>query len=246
MSRIREDYHRKLEKNYSAQIRKARKGIMRGGSVDVHDILGVGERGLRKIAVNDDYRRNSFLTHIYFDKKPWEEAPKGRGGSGGFLKGGYDTRTENDGESVTCVFSKRSGLFCGGSPVELEVTKKFTVGPDPEVIFTHQVLRHSGRAVLLRYAVEFNFLIWDRAVMARPVFVKTDRFKLRDRYSGIGLDLFFDKRFTIFGYPVYTVNETERGLKKTFQGVSVLIGDEYGPADSGARRDMRITVRVTT
>ena len=44
-------------------------------------------------------------------------------------------------------------------------------------------------------------------------------------------------------YPVYTVNETESGLKKTFQGTSVLIGEEYASGDS-SKGKMKITIAV--
>lgn len=95
----------------------------------------------------------------------------------------------------------------------------------------------------MRYAVEFNFLIWDRAVLSRPRLARTDRFSLKDRYSNISLDFFLDRKFTVFRYPVYTVNETERGLKKTFQGVSVLIGDDQFGSRSDTS-DMKMTVVI--
>jgi len=244
MSRIREVYHKKLGKNYFLRIKVARRSVACGNIVDIHDILGLGERGLRKILCYDDYRRNSFLTHIYGDKKPWREAPKGRGGDDGFLKGAYTARTESNREFIAYILSRRGGFPSdSGMLFDLEVTKEITVGSSPAVMFTHRISKHAGGTALLRYAVEFNFLIWDRAVLSRPRLARTDRFSLKDRYSDISLDFFLDRKFTVFRYPVYTVNETERGLKKTFQGVSVLIGDDQ----FGSRRDtsdMKMTVVI--
>ncbi|RKY41601.1 MAG: hypothetical protein DRP85_05750 [Candidatus Makaraimicrobium thalassicum] len=245
MSRVREDYHKKLGRDYSARVRQARTTIARGGFADIHDALGVGERGLRRILFYDDYQRDSFLTHVFRGREPWKDMRKCRASFDSFLKGEYASHTGTDGEFITHTLSRRDSVLSrGGGPFELEVIKKVTVGSSPAVGFSHRIVRHSGGPGPLRYAVEFNFLIWDRAVISRPRLARTDRFSLKDRYSGIGLDFFLNREFTVFMYPVYTVNETESGLKKTFQGVSALIGGDCGAGDGGGTEDMKITISI--
>ncbi len=245
MSRAREDYHKKLEKNYSVRVMEARKAILRGNFTDIHDVLGVGERGLRKALYYDDYQRNSFLTHVFSGRKPWKEMRKTRTSHDGFLREMYGSRVETGKESVTHTLSRRDRILAGsGGPLDLEVIKRITVGSEPAVTFTHKILKHSGGPAILRYAVEFNFLIWDRTVMSGPVLTETDHFSLKDRYSDVGLRFFLDGKFTVFMYPIHTINETESGLKKMFQGVSVLIGDEYDPDGDSTTDDMKITMTV--
>ncbi len=246
MSRVREDYHDKLKWTYGARIKKARKALAQGHFADVHDALGVGERGLRRILAYDDYQRLSFLTQIFKDRRPWKQLWRARASHDSFLKGAYASDTRSESGSITHTLSRRDSLRAGGGKVfDLEVIKKITVGSGPDVKFAHRILKHSGGPLSLRYAVEFNFLVWDGAVRARPKLTRTDRFSLKDMYSGIGLDFYLDRKFTVFMYPVYTVNETEAGLKKTFQGVSVLIGDEFAPGDDSAAGEMEVTVAIS-
>ena len=72
----------------------------------------------------------------------------------------------------------------------------------------------------------------------------TDCFSLKDRYSGVNLDFFLDRKCMIYRYPIYTINETESGLTKTFQGVSVLIGTEYDFMKNKKEDDINITVAI--
>jgi hypothetical protein len=115
-----------------------------------------------------------------------------------------------------------------------------TLGDGPAVMFSNKVTRRSGGHIALKCAVEFNFLIWDKAVIKRPRALKTDSFSIKDMYSGTVLDFFLDRTYMVFMHPVYTVNETEAGLGKTFQGVSVLIGNEC----SSESDEMKITIAI--
>ncbi|MFC1480358.1 alpha-amylase/4-alpha-glucanotransferase domain-containing protein [Candidatus Omnitrophota bacterium] len=246
MSRVKEAYHGKLTGAHSARTKKARKTIARGEFADIHDALGVGERGLRRILSYDDYQRASFLTHIFRDTSPWREAAKFRTSNNSFLKGAYVSRSGNKGDFITYALSRRDKVFIDNArPFDLEVVKKITVGVGPAVMFSHSILKHSGGPLLLKYGVEFNFLVWDKTVMSRPRFTRTDRFSLKDRYSGLCLDFFLDREAAVFMQPVYTVNETDSGLRKTFQGISLLIGDEHRqrPGDVGAA-EINITIAI--
>ncbi|MFC1548790.1 alpha-amylase/4-alpha-glucanotransferase domain-containing protein [Candidatus Omnitrophota bacterium] len=245
MSRAKEGYHRKLSRNYSARVREARKAIMRGEFADVHDVLGVAERGLKKNLFYDDYERDSFLTHILGEKGEMKDLWKARKSNDSFLKGEYSSDTEYDGEFIAQRLSRRDKAFVdNGRPFDLEVIKEVAVGSGPAVKFSHRILKHSGGTGSFRYAIEFNFLVWDKAVIFRPKLMKTKMFFLKDQYSDVTLDFLLDRELTVFKYPVYTVNETEAGLKKTFQGVSVLIGDMYEPGKGDSAGDINVTVAI--
>ena len=226
ISRVKEAYHEKLNRTYSERVRQVKDIISKRKLMNIHDVLGIGERGLRQVLQYDDYQRSVFLTHIFTEKKPWGKMHIGRNSHDGFLKGLYETHTDASGEVIAHTLSKRDKVFTsGGKHLELEIEKKITLGLQAAVDFSHRIKRHSGKGPI-RYALEFNFLIWDNTVISGPRLLKTDHFTLKDKYSEIALDFFLGKRHHVFSYPVYTVNETECGLKKTFQGVSVLIGGE--------------------
>ncbi len=245
MSRVKESYHKKLQRGGSTRAKQARKAIMCGDFADVHDALGVGEKGLRRILFYDDYQRSSFLTHIFRDRRPWKDMYRGSAGHDGFLKGLYSFGIRNEGEYIIRALTRRDKVFVdNGRPFDLEVNKEIKVGSGPAVIFSHKIIKHSGDPGPLRYALEFNFSICDRAVMSRPKLARTDRFTVNDKFSGLSLNLTLNREFTVFMYPVFTVNETESGLKKTFQGVSVIIGDEIPSDTDGTADDMNLTIEI--
>ncbi len=245
MSRTSEGYHRKLAKGYSARIKEARRAVLRGDFIDVHDLLGVGERGLAKVLRYDDYQRASFLTHVLSEKRPWKDMQKFRGSIDSFLKGQYSSITEVGSDSISQALSRRDKVFVdNGRPLDLEIVKKITMGRGPSVEFSHGIRKHSGGNLRLRYAIEFNFLVWDKTVVSRPKMARADNLFLRDMHSGVGIDFRLEKEADVFTYPVFTVNETESGLRKTFQGISVLFGDEFMPSGYDNKREMNITISV--
>ncbi|MGB2601704.1 MAG: alpha-amylase/4-alpha-glucanotransferase domain-containing protein [Candidatus Omnitrophota bacterium] len=245
MTRSKEKYHEKLKRGFSSRIRRARQAVARGDLADIHDVLGIGEKGLKRHLVYDDYQRASFRTHVLRDRGLWQQMRTGYGSCDSFLKGDYASRTISNGEFITQELTRRDKVFLdNGRPFDLEVIKRITLGDGPAVMFSNKVMKHSGGHILLKCAVEFNFLIWDKAVIKRPRVLRTDSFSIKDMYSGAVLDFFLDRRYKVFMYPVYTVNETELGLKKTFQGVSAFIGSESSFADLSGSDEMKITIAI--
>jgi len=245
MSRVTEKYHDKLSRDYGPRLREARRAVVSGKIANIHDVLGVGERGLRKVLFYDDYRRGCFLTHVFRDRMAWRDMRKGHVSHTGFLKGRYDMSVETGKGSVSGILVRKDRAFMDNArPFDLEVEKRVALKGDSAVEFTQRITKLSGGPLSLRYGVEFNFLIWDRAVMRRDRSLRTDRFSLKDRYTGLRMDFMVDSGAMVYMYPLYTVNETESGLRKTFQGVSLILGREISIGAGGAVDEMR--VRMTT
>ena len=225
VSRGEEKYHNKLDKEYVRKIREARRAALMGKRANVHDVLGVGEKGLKKFLIYDDYKRNSFLTHIFKGSSNLGALGKNRSSSDSFLKGEYSSEIEISKELITYTSSKRDKIFKKDSKEKyLEVEKQIIIGHGPSVMFSHSIENLKNEEVSFKYGVEFNFLIWDsKAIQGKRNSFKTNRFSLKDMYSSSCLDFFMDKEIDVSMYPIYTVNETEAGLKKTFQGISVLL-----------------------
>jgi 4-alpha-glucanotransferase len=248
-SRRREEYHKKLEKGHASIIRRARKAALNGDFADIHEVLGVRERGLGKMLSYDGYNRGCFLTHVMASGDPWKCLANSRGirSDAGFLSGRYSSETMSGSDLITQISSRRDKIFLRkGESMDIEVVKKITVGTTPSITFSQEIFRHDGAGdlELPGWAAEFNFLIWDASVIRSPRMFEADRFALKDRYSGICVDVLMDRRFTVVQYPVYTVNETEYGLGKTFQGISVLIGDHAIFRKTREKEQMRITAAI--
>jgi 4-alpha-glucanotransferase len=229
-SRRKEVYHRMLKKGGSAVTKKARKAAMKNEyeDVDIHEILGVSEKGLEKVLAYDGHRRTGFITRIASGKVKWEDfAAAGKPAEGPF-GGKYSFETASRKDLITQTFSRRGALeFDGSEQEDIKVTKRITLGYSPEIAVSQTIKNFSRNIKEITAGVEFNFLVWDTSAMKSFKTFTADTLELKDRYSGLEVKFFMDRPLRITRYPVYTVNETERGLGKTFQGVCVVIGDNF-------------------
>ena len=246
ITRIKETYHEKLNKNYAERIKAARKSIKDGAFADINDVMGIGRRGLRKNLIYDSYRRMSFLTHIFLDKKPLQKRYQKVESYDSFLNGEYCSSAAIRGETLSGEYTRGDKVFQNdGSVLDVEVNKSITLAASAEIEFSHRVKVKPGSVQIVEYGVEFNFLIWDRCFLLKPKLIKTDGMFLKDQYSKVVLRFFFNRKFPILTYPIYSVNETENGLNKTFQGISLIIGDECGGSSFGkSSGEMKIRIVV--
>ena len=246
MTRVKEKYHDKLEKTIYARFKKIQDFISARNFSTIHDLLGVGEKGLKPLLNYDDYERKSFLTHIFKDKKFLKTRTNTKKNYSNFLKGKYTASTGTVHEDfVVANLARRDKVFVdNGIVFDAEVQKEIVLGKGPAIMFSQKIIKHSPGEINLQYALEFNFMIWDKAVISKPRYFKTDKFSIRDRYEDVNIDFFLDKKSDVFMHPVFTVNETESGLKKTFQGISVLIGDDFNSKTGGNSREMKVTLVI--
>jgi 4-alpha-glucanotransferase len=226
-SRRREEYHLKLEKGYGAVVRKARKAALRGeeDDVNIHEVLGVAGRGLGKLLSYDGHRRCGFVTRLAGGHVKWDKFVNSPETGKGFFDGEYSLRTSARNDLITQTFSKR-GILDGR--LDIEVVKEITLGREQALTVSQRVKSFSREPAEVTCAVEFNFLVWDIDAMKKPRTFVSDRVRLEDRYTGMEVNLFTDRPVRLTQYPVYTINETERGLCRTFQGVCVAAGDHFG------------------
>lgn len=225
--RSHEKYHNKLDSGYFSKIRKARAAVKKGIDADIHDILGVAQHGLKRFLNYDDYERDSFLTHVFRPECFWPELGKKRSSDNGFLTGKYSSSIVTGRDQIKQVFSRRGTVgFSHENVSDIEVVKEIEISHNPVVFFSQKLIDHSENSHNLGMASEFNLMIWDKHFIAKPRRICVDKIYLKDMYSGTELDFRFNEKCRIFTYPVYSINETEMGLCRTFQGISLVIGKD--------------------
>jgi alpha-amylase len=247
MSRVREKYHRKLESNYAWRIKKARKAFIRGEKADLHDILGVSQRGLKRHLYYDDYSRYSFLTHIFTGEIPWEELGKGPRGYDIFLKGAYKGEIKTEGGGIKHILTCRRVMPNAGKTQgvpELEVVKSVEVNGNPSVFMRHTVHADSMPFPGVRNAVEFNFMIYDKNYSNGPSYHKRREFNIKDSYSGAEIDIRFTEDVRAKTYPVYSVNETEKGLGRTYQGTAFVFSDDLPLDRENNKSELQFSILI--
>ncbi len=246
-SRREEKYHRKLETGYGSVIRKARRKALRGdlGDIDIHELLGVGERGLKKLLSYDGYRRVGFITRVIPGRVKWESLVDVDKSPGGFMDGNYRMDPVSCDGSVTRVYTRRETIQANaGRSIDMEITKKVTLGFTRDFNISQSARSFSEHAEGISICAEFNFLVWDTEAMKGPKTYTAASVQFEDRYSGLTIEIVSDTPLQITTYPVYTVNETERGLGKTFQGICVVMGDSYALSEGHEQIEQAITVRM--
>jgi len=247
MTRIKEQYHEKVKWRYLQRTIRARRAITQGVFADIHDALGVGEKGLKRFLYYDDYCRSSFITHIFDKNVTLDKLYTGLSGDKSFLKGVYDFTVEPDGGSIKGIFTKRDKIqVSSGKILDIGVEKRVVVGKNSVIDLTHKLQQYTipEKGSAIKYAIEFNMLIWDGERIYKPCRIKTDRLFLKDKYSGLSVSFSFDSEQEVLTYPVYTVNETEKGLKKTFQGMAVVVGREFQAKETGLQDSIGIKIEI--
>ncbi len=230
ITRRPEEYHER-PKSWSSlfKLKRAKKALKNEEKIDIHDILGVSQRGLKKHLHYDKYERRSFMTHISSSGTKWSMFPKGFCGNTAFLEGEYSSSSVNDGKSAQIMFAKEDSISKGFTlPLKFRVEKKICFfEKDFSVEFEHVIKTISTDTTgTFDWAVEFNFSVFDEKFSRSPSCRRTKKFIIEDDWTGHSLECCLDRCYTMFSYPIYTVNQTESGLKKTYQGTSFLIGEK--------------------
>ncbi|MBD3379982.1 MAG: DUF1926 domain-containing protein [Candidatus Omnitrophica bacterium] len=241
MTRRREAYHDKLERRSFFRARRARKEMLEGSLPDVHGLLGVRERGLRKKLFYDERPRASFVTRVFPKKRvALRDVIRGFSCCRECMSGKYSILPGEGENGRRVVMSKRTRSVPG---TELEVLKSVEVKDDGKIEFESRVLCCSGNDIPFTSMTEFNFMITDRLFEKKPRKIKVRRLYLKDRHSSITIIINLNCDRNIYTYPIHTVNETEQGLVKTYQGLSLLVEDN-GPDKAGGVRGLNVSMEI--
>lgn len=224
-----EQYHDNLNISFLWRINRARKAFKKGQRPDINELLGASERGLKKHLVYDQHRRSCFVTHIVRDGFDWDGFSRSAQGETDFLSGKYDRDIREDGTAVEVSFSKKGVIYPeSGVPTELEVKKQLRLAGHSSLIgFGHKISVLSERRSPFTWAVEFNLSVRDEKLAKGPLVRNAEELEIKDSWSGSEIKCSFNDVFTVYTYPVHTVNQTEKGLARTYQGLAVLIGSRW-------------------
>ena len=228
MSRRYEPYHGKLKSDPGVN-RAPQKNIGEDEAFDLYDILGVREPNLKRFLSYDPYKRRSFLCHIMDPKTRFSDFVKSehvdlREGS---LFGPHKYKVETslgkaviDLERESCL--KHTPEARTGMGYSLRLKKRITLENEREILVKFDLENINPRPVDFVFGVEFNWSIESRAFMRKRKKRRVRKVVLVDRFSKLRIEHIFEKPMELWSFPVYTLNESERGLGKDFQEISML------------------------
>ena len=218
VSRRYEPYHEKI-KRYCRRVNRdeIKKKVDGNEPVDLYEVLGVRERNLKRFLDYDSYRKSSCICHVMDLNMPLSDfiRSRHRGALGDGLFGAYDYRiTNEEGDSVINL-RRENGAF--------RLNKCIILERGTDILMKFDLENISFRKLEFIFGIEFNWSMEDNRFLRKNQKRRNIRkISLVDKVSGLTVEHTFASPVDLWSFPVYTLNESEKGLGKTFQEISFL------------------------
>ena len=216
VSRRYESYHEKLNKKRKANPGELKKKVDDNESIDLYEVLGVRERNLDKFLNYDTYRKFSSICHIMDLKTSFSDFVKSTHRSPGKddLFGPYSHQIENKSGKLIMNLRKDGKM--------LRINKCIVLERKSEIFIRFDLENVSSEPAKFIFGTEFNWSIEDKSFLRQRRLGSKKELTLTDRFLGITIKHIFEKPVNVWSFPVYTLSESERGLGKNFQEISLL------------------------
>ena len=225
MSRRYEPYHEKLagKKGSPATLKKKADDTGSAENVDLYEVLGVRERNLRKFLNYDPYQKSSCLCHAMDPSTSLEDFVRSAHADAheDGLLGPYRHEIEKNGERLIVKLEK-TGSLAPKRSARLKLSKCVILEKGPEIFMNFGLENTSPETIEFIFGVEFNWSIEDRKFMRPRRKGRVKSLSLTDRFSAIRIKHAFGSPMGLWSFPVYTLNESERGIGRSYQEVSLL------------------------
>ena len=234
LTRRPEPYHEKL------RMKEAATAATGQGPASIHELVGVKERNLAAHLVYDDHRRSSFLDYGLqriptvqdIVRATWGETRLWSGGA--FRMEARAVRRQGSRRTAPMTVAMTREVLGGRirKSVRVETAK-------PVVECTYAL--HDLRVPVV--AIEWNLGLRDPRYLTHPAEqTAVTRWTLEEREAGVSLALSLDPPATLMLFPIETVSESEEGLERTYQGLSLMCVWALKPSASSWVSRMRCTV----
>ena len=222
ISRRFETYHGKLTKNRKLNVGKLKKDAEKKGPVDLYDVLGVRGRNLRRFLSYDPYNRFSFICHVMKPSASLRGFMKSEhiDTSENSLFGPFKQNVENSKDGIAVCMERNGEIKTREGSCALKLNKCVIIEKGSEIFIKLFLKNISDKKVEMIFGVEFNWSVRDESFMRPKNIRNVKNITIKDRYTNLKISYFFEKSLNLWSFPVYTLNESERGLDKGFQEIS--------------------------
>lgn len=221
LTRRPEKYHYKI-----LHKEKVACGSSSDAPASIHNIEAIKEEGLEQILIYDRYRKVSWIDHLFsvfpkVDEITTNKIPH----QFPSWKTHYDYAVSKN--IIRLRFSNPG----------LELKKMLKI-ENSTMDFVYQVSAKSSESKWL--GSEFNFLLYSPHLLSWEEFKKLEELELEDSWFGLRYKFQFSPPALVFCSPIYTISDSESGIEKTYQGVSLYFLWEL---ISGEKREIKITLK---
>ena len=223
LARRREPYHDKaLEKAKARDTGKKDDGID-----SIHNVSREKDAELVADLSYDSYRRVSLLDHFLKEGTTVKDFAACKYGEAGDFLGGeykYDIRKEAKPKGIAVELSREGNYYVApGEAYKLKVAKTVSVKPDSqEMEIEYKVTNIDTREFEPWFGVEFNYSLKDPHLNKVGEAHGLTNINVNDQWYGVKIDFELSKAADLWYFPIETVSDSDQGLERTYQELSLL------------------------
>jgi len=224
ITRRREPYHVKLFKKTRPKLNEIKKKMDEGKYVNVHDVLGVKSRWLKKYLVYDDSEKASLIDYLI----------SGRFGIRAFARSQYNNafqisqnpyrvRKIVNNNTVSVVLEKEEDVMIKRKRISLYIRKALTVSDEAGFCVEYTLRNSSPYEIKSMFGTEYNWSVANTRFFRNREFRNINSFVLHDEWTGSDIKYLFGGNVKLWVVPAYTLSESEKGLEKNYQYLSLFV-----------------------
>jgi len=203
--------------------------------LSIHEMAVAKEEGLADHLIFDHWERLSFQDH-FFDRKISLDcfSKTDYPGRNDFIDSPYSFSREKSEERVKLICTRKGLIFSSSGSNELEIKKSFTLTKDRASLEITYDFTAGADPVKTLWGTEQNFTLLtkdadDRLLNVNGAEYKLNKtlslnpvrgYKLIDGWQKMEFSVSVDKEMELWTFPVETVNQSEGGYERTYQGTS--------------------------
>lgn len=214
IARRKERYHEKIKE----KIFRTEQSSSQYGTSSIHDLDKDIPKEWKEFLIYDRYRRGCLLEYFLSSGISKEQ----------FLKGYYEEKEvilnnyiieqiDKQRDMLKMSFLKKvlldENLF--------EVRKTIGIKNNKKIFFQYLVANKSTNYWQGKLGIEFNFSLWDDILSILGERENIDYLLVKDSWFNMNMEIRWDKKCTLWHFPVETIYETETGFEKNYQELCI-------------------------
>lgn len=234
LSRKKETYHEK-----AIEKAKARSVCNQGqqGIASIHEAVNCNDARLAADLSYDRYRKVSLLDHfLRVDMTVRDFAESRLDEAGDFLDGEYKYEIKKTVNPKTMGLRlSKEGICRGlsGDIHKLKIEKIINFKPDAAAFeIEYRLTNLDTRVCCPWWGTEFNYSLKDPHLNRIGEVKDMKNIVINDQWYGVKVDLEFSKPVSMWYFPLETVSDSESGLERTYQHLSLLFHWKFELAPS--------------
>lgn len=219
LTRRPEAYHERLRSKQTVAAASAKNDA----PLSIHEQPEMDRPDLTDLLVYDPYRRAGWIDHLLDTDSEVQAFARGASEEiGDFLHGSYEGKWKQSGRAVQAVLTRQGRIRIDEVEHPLSVKKTVTLASEGRTLrFAQQLINRSNHALSFLFGTEFNLGLKDAHVNRIGEAEGIRRFSVVDPAARLELLWEFSRPARLWHFPLETVSDSERGMERTYQGVSL-------------------------